>query len=138
MPEIVAHCGKVGRFLLQTIPQKPAVINTAPYLLRRPPQGGQPVQMLDQYHLEQHHWVYTWPPVVLTVQWLHYLVQPAKIHCLVYLPQQMLLWYQTGYSHDLYDVPLHFPSFQHLSHHLLPFYRIQTKKPSFRWTFSTS
>ena len=67
MPEIVAHCGKVGRFLLQTIPQKPAVINTAPYLLRRPPQGGQPVQMLDQYQLEQHDRIAAGAAIVLAV-----------------------------------------------------------------------
>jgi len=117
--EIIAHCGKMGRFLLQGIPQKPAVINTAAYLFRRPPEGWQPIQVLDQYHLEQHHWVYARSAIVLAVQWLHHLVQPAKIHCLVYFPQQMLLWHQAIYSYYLYYMTVHFPTFQHLFHHLL-------------------
>ena len=53
--------------------------------------------MLDQYHLEQHHWVYARSAIVFAVQWLHHLVQPAKIHCSVYFPQQMLLWHQAVY-----------------------------------------
>ena len=75
--------------------------------------------MLDQYHLEQHHWVYARPAIVFAVQGLHHLVQSAKIHCSVYFPQQMLLWHQTVYANHLDYVTIHFPAFQHLSHHLL-------------------
>ena len=75
--------------------------------------------MLDQYHLEQHHWVYARPAIVFAVQGLHHLVQSAKIHCPVYFPQQMLLWHQTVYANHLDYVTIHFPAFQHLSHHLL-------------------
>ncbi|MEE0767776.1 MAG: hypothetical protein UIK34_09520, partial [Christensenellales bacterium] len=42
-----------------------------------------------------------------------------KIHCLVYFPQQMLLWHQAIYSYYLYYMTVHFPTFQHLFHHLL-------------------
>ena len=49
----------------------------------------------------------------------------------------MPLWYQAIYFHHLYHIAIHLPTFQHLSHHLLLFYLLQTKKPSFRWTFST-
>ena len=119
VPEIIAHCGKMGRFLLQCIPKKPAVCYIQPHLFRRPPEGWQPIQVLDQYHLEQHHWVYARSAIVLAVQWLHHLVQPAKIHCLVYFPQQMLLWHQAIYSYYLYYMTVHFPTFQHLFHHLL-------------------
>ena len=45
-----------------------------------------------------------------------------EIYCLVYFPQQMLLWYQTIYSNHLYYITVHFPTFQHRSHHLLLFY----------------
>ena len=85
--------------------------------------------MLDQHHFEQHHWIYAWPAIVLAVQGLHYFIQTAEIHCPVYLPQKMLLWYQAVYPHDLYHIPVYFPTFQQLSHHLLLFYLLQTKKP---------
>ena len=44
-------------------PQKPAIYNIEGNLLRRPPQGWQPVQMLDQHHLEQHHGICARPAI---------------------------------------------------------------------------
>ena len=53
VPEIVTHRGEMWCFLLQAVPQKPAIYSIEGDLLRRPPQGRQPVQMLDQHHFEQ-------------------------------------------------------------------------------------
>ena len=47
-----------------------------------------------------------------------------KVHRFVYLPQQVLLWHQAVYPNDLYYIPIHFPAFQHCSHHLLLFYHL--------------
>ena len=82
----------MGRFLLQGIPKKPAVCYIQPHLFRRPPEGWQPIQVLDQYHLEQHHWVYAWPAVVLAVQIFHKFVYLFEIDCCVDLSQQVILW----------------------------------------------
>ena len=48
--------------------------------------------MLDQHNLEQHHWVYAWPAVVLAVQIFHKFVYLFEIDCRVDLSQQVILW----------------------------------------------
>ena len=48
--------------------------------------------MLDQHNLEQHHWVYAWPAVVLAVQIFHKFVYLFEIDCCVDLSQQVILW----------------------------------------------
>ena len=55
MPEVIAHRGKMRRFLLQGITEKPAIAIVCADFFRCPPQRGKAVQMLDQHHLEQHH-----------------------------------------------------------------------------------
>jgi hypothetical protein len=66
--EIKTHRGKMRRFFLERIAQKPAVGYVQIDFLRRPPQGRQSVQVLDQHHLEQYHRIHTGPPVILAVQ----------------------------------------------------------------------
>lgn len=58
-------------FLLKRIAQKPTASYIQTDFFRRPPQRLQPVQMLDQYHLEQCHGDYAGPSVILTVQRLY-------------------------------------------------------------------
>ena len=128
----------MGRFLLQCIPKKPAVCYIQSHFFRRPPEGWQPIQMLDQYHLEQHHRVYAGSAIVLTVQRLHHFVQPAEIHCSVYFPQQMLLRHQTVYANHLDYVTIHFPAFQHLSHHLLLILPLMNEKAQLMLDFFDS
>ena len=41
MSEVITHCGKMWCFLLQAVPQKPAVRIVEGDLLRSPPQGRQ-------------------------------------------------------------------------------------------------
>ena len=48
--------------------------------------------MLDQHNLEQHHWVYAWPAVVLAVQIFHKFVYLFEIDRCVDLSQQVILW----------------------------------------------
>ena len=85
--EIITHRGKVRCFLLEGIAQKPTVGHVQIYFFRRPPQRRQSVQMLDQYHLEQHHRVYAGTSVILTIQCFHHFVDSVKIHRRVYFPQ---------------------------------------------------
>ncbi len=73
--------------------------------------------MLDQNHLEQYHWVYTGPSVILAVQWFHHFIEPVKIYRFIYFSQQMSLRYQLVYDYELYH--------------------IYQKKPSSSRTFST-
>ncbi len=75
------------RFLLESIAQKPSVGYIQIDFFRGPPQGWQPVQVLDQHHLEQHHRVHTGPSVIFAVQWCHHFIYAVKIHCRVYFPQ---------------------------------------------------
>lgn len=95
MTEIVAHCGKVVRFLLKRVTQKPAVDRVSINLLRCSAQGGRAIQVLDEHDLCQYNWVYTGPAVFFAVQQrLHHLVHPFPIYCCVNFPQQTNLWYQ--------------------------------------------
>ena len=121
--------------LLQAVSQKPAIRIVEGDLLRCPPQRRQPVQMLDQHHLEQYHRVYARPAIVLTIQRLHHFIQPVEIHRSIYFPQQMILWHQAVYPHDLDHVPFHFSSFQHLSHHHFHYTLYTRKSPAFAGLF---
>ena len=47
MPEVIAHRGKMRRFLLQGITEKPAIAIVCADFVRCPPQRGKAVQMLD-------------------------------------------------------------------------------------------
>ena len=115
MPEVIAHRGKVRRFLLQRVSQKPAVTDICADFVRSPPQRGKTVQMLDQHHFEQHNRVHAGPPVILAIQWLRHFIQLCEVHRCIYLSQQMLLRHQLVYDYELYQISIHFPAFQHLS-----------------------
>ena len=135
VPEIVTHRGEMWGLLLQAVPQKPAIRIVEGDLLRCPPQRRQPVQMLDQHHLEQYHRVYARPAIVLTIQRLHHFIQPVEIHRSIYFPQQMILWHQAVYPHDLDHISFHFSSFQHLSHHHFHYTLYTRKSPAFAGFF---
>jgi len=113
--EIITHRGKMRRFLLQRISQKPTVADICADLIRCPPQGRQAVQMLDQHHLEQHNRVHTGPPVIFAVQWFHHFIEPVKIYRRIYFSQQMVFRHQALCIDNLYDTTIHFSAFQHLS-----------------------
>ena len=114
MPEVIAHCRKMRRFLLQRIAQKPAVTNVCADLIRRPPQGRQAVQMLDQDHLEQHHRIDAGPPVIFAIERLRHFIQRIEINRCIYFSKQLLRRYQLVYYYKLHSVTVHFSSFQHL------------------------
>ena len=101
-------------FLLQRIAQKPAVSYIQADLFRRPPQGRQSIQMLDQNRLEQHHRIDAGPPVIFAIERLHHFIQRIEIYGCIYFPKQMRRRYQLVYYYKLHPVPIHFPSFQHL------------------------
>ena len=115
MPEVIAHRGKMRRFLLQGITEKPAIAIVCADFFRCPPQRGKAVQMLDQHHLEQHHRVDAGAPIILTIERLHHFIQLCEVHRCIYLSQQMLLRHQLVYDYELYQISIHFPAFQHLS-----------------------
>ena len=121
-------------FLLECIAQKPTVADICADLIRCPPQGRQAVQMLYQYHFEQHNRVHTGPPVILAVQWFHHFIEPVKIYCFIYFSQQMVFRHQTFCIYNLYDTTIHFSAFQHLSspRTILSYKR---KKAQLGWTF---
>ena len=110
----IAHCRKMRRFLLQRIAQEPAVTNVCADLIRRPPQGRQAVQMLDQDHLEQHHRIDAGPPVIFAIERLHHFIQRIEINRCIYFSKQLLRRYQLVYYYKLHSVTVHFSSFQHL------------------------
>ena len=87
MTEIITNRGKMRRFLLQRISQKPTVADICADLIRCPPQGRQAVQMLNQHHFEQHNRVHTGPPVIFAVQDIHHLINAIKVHRRIYFPQ---------------------------------------------------
>jgi len=134
--EIITHRGKMRRFLLQRISQKPTVADICADLIRCPPQGRQAVQMLDQHHLEQYHRVYTGPSVILAVQWFHHFIEPVKIYRRIYFSQQMVSRHQTFCIYDFYDSAIHFSAFQHLSSPKT-IVSYKRKKAQLGWTFST-
>ncbi|MCF2595558.1 DUF1538 family protein [Pseudoflavonifractor phocaeensis] len=115
MPEVIAHRGKMRRFLLQGITEKPAIAIVCADFFRCPPQRGKAVQMLDQHHLEQHHRVNAGAPIILTIERLHHFIQLCEVHRCIYLSQQMLLRHQLVYDYELYQISIHFSAFQHLS-----------------------
>ena len=61
MTEIITHRGKMRRFLLKRISQKPTAADICADLIRCSPQGRHAVQMLNQHHFEQHNRVHTGP-----------------------------------------------------------------------------
>ena len=115
MPEVIAHRGKMRRFLLQGITEKPAIAIVCADFFRCPPQRGKAVQMLDQHHLEQHHRVNAGAPIILTIERLHHFIQLCEVHRCIYLSQQMRLRHQLVYDYELYQISIHFPAFQHLA-----------------------
>ena len=115
MPEVIAHRGKMRRFLLQGITEKPAIAIVCADFFRCPPQRGKAVQMLDQHHLEQHHRVDAGAPIILTIERLHHFIQLCEVHRCIYLSQQMLLRHQLVYDYELYQISIYFPAFQYLS-----------------------
>ena len=115
MPEVIAHRGKMRRFLLQGITEKPAIAIVCADFFRCPPQRGKAVQMLDQHHLEQHHRVDAGAPIILTVQGFYHFVEPVKTYRRIYFSQQMVSRHQLVYDYELYQISIHFPTFQHLS-----------------------
>ena len=115
MPEVIAHRGKMRRFLLQGITEKPAIAIVCADFFRCPPQRGKAVQMLDQHHLEQHHRVDAGASIILAIERLHHFIQLCEVHRCIYLSQQMLLRHQLVYDYELYQISIHFPAFQHLA-----------------------
>ena len=107
--------GFCGKPMTESIAQKPTAADICADLIRCPPQGRQAVQMLNQHHLEQYHWVHTGPPVILAVQWFHHFIEPVKIYCFIYFSQQMVFRHQAFCIYNLYDSAIHFSAFQHLS-----------------------
>ena len=87
MPEVVADRGKVRRFLLQSVAQKPAVAVVGTFFCCGSAQGRQAVQMLDQHHFEQCYGIYALSAVILAVQFFNYVIQFPKIHCRIYFAQ---------------------------------------------------
>ena len=71
--------------------------------------------MLDQHHLEQHHRVDAGAPIILTVQGFYHFVEPVKTYRRIYFSQQMVSRHQLVYDYELYQISIHFPTFQHLS-----------------------
>ena len=114
MPEVIAYRGKMRRFLLQGITEKPAIAIVCADFFRCPPQRGKAVQMLDQHHLEQHHRIDAGAPIILAIERLHHFIQLCEVHRCIYLSQQMLLRHQLVYDYELYQISIHFPAFQHL------------------------
>lgn len=70
--------------------------------------------MLDQHHLEQHHRVDAGAPIILTVQGFYHFVEPVKTYRRIYFSQQMVSRHQLVYDYELYQISIHFPTFQHL------------------------
>ncbi len=85
--EVVAHRGKMGQLLTQRVSQKPPVCYICLRSAQRSPQRGIPIQMLQQYNFEQHHWVDAPPSLFFAVQRLHDLVQFLEIYRCIHLPQ---------------------------------------------------
>ena len=84
MTEIITHRGKMRRFLLKRISQKPTAADICADLIRCSPQGRHAVQMLNQHHFEQHNRVHTGPPVIFAIQWFHHFIEPVKIYSFIY------------------------------------------------------
>ena len=70
--------------------------------------------MLDQHHLEQHHRIDAGASIILAIERLHHFIQLCEVHRCIYLSQQMLLRHQLVYDYELYQISIHFPTFQHL------------------------
>ena len=134
MTEIITHRGKMRRFLLKRISQKPTAADICADLIHCSPQGRHAVQMLNQHHFEQHNRVHTGPPVIFAIQWFHHFIEPVKIYSFIYFSQQMPLGNQTLCIDNLYDTTIHFSAFQHLSspRTILSYKR---KKPSWAGVF---
>ena len=130
MPEVIAHRGKMRRFLLQGITEKPAIAIVCADFFRCPPQRGKAVQMLDQHHLEQHHRIDAGAPIILTIERLHHFIQLCEVHRCIYLSQQMLLRHQLVYDYELYQISIHFPAFQRLSSPLPALPYLYRKSPA--------
>ncbi len=85
--------------------------------------------MLNQNHLEQHHWIDTGTPVIFTIEGLYQFIQHLEIYSCVYLSKQMLLGHQTFCIYHFNYPTIQFSSFQYF-HHPLLFYHPNEKKPS--------
>ena len=55
--------------------------------------------MLYQYHFKQHNRIHSWSAIVKALQLLDKIIDLIKIHCFVYLPQHMILWYKFFYAY---------------------------------------
>ena len=90
--EVVTYRGKMRYRLVQRISNEPPVCQVHAHFFQSSAERRKPVYMLDQHNLEQHHWVYAWPAVVLAVQIFHKFVYLFEIDCCVDLSQQVILW----------------------------------------------
>ena len=95
LAEGIAHRGKMGNFVQQSIAQKPTVGQSILNPLLGLAQGWYPKQVLYQHHLDEHYRVCTRPTIVVAVIRLQPLIQPLIIHDLFNLPKQMLFRYQS-------------------------------------------
>jgi hypothetical protein len=77
----------MGQLLAQRVPQKPPVCYICLRSAQRSTQRGIPIQMLQQYDFEQHHWVDAPPALFFAVQRLHDFVQFLEIYRCIHLPQ---------------------------------------------------
>ena len=62
--KVVAHRGKMRGFLLECIAEESAVRYIQSDFFCRAAQRRKTIQVLDQYHFEQHHGIDAGPPIV--------------------------------------------------------------------------
>ena len=95
LAEGIAHRGKMGNFVQQSIAQKPTVGQSILNPLLGLAQGWYPKQVLYQHHLDEHYRVCTRPTIVVAVIRIQPLIQPLIIHDLFDFPKQMLFRHQS-------------------------------------------
>ena len=115
MLEIIADGGEMGCFFLQTVAEKPTICHIQRNFFRCPAQRGQAIQMLNEYHFEQHNRVDAGSAIILTIQRLHHIVELVPVNCRIDFAQQMLRRHQTFGVHDFVYSSFHFSTFQHFS-----------------------
>lgn len=85
MLEIVADRCKMRDFLRHCVAEKPPVCNVHVDLVNGSAQRRNAVQMLDDDHFEQHHWVTARSSIVRAIQFLHQIINMAEIHLFVFI-----------------------------------------------------
>ena len=72
--------------------------------------------MLNQYQLEQDHWVTARAAIAFAVQIFYQVVYMREVHCCVDLPQQVILRYQHVCAQQLDCLALFVLSVHHFHH----------------------